>query len=204
MTMADKIYQAKKMAEEERNFARYQYGALASVLANSKESKRYAPSALEILAGKKGLNLGEEALGFVRGTQASEEGIQTAINVYAQNFKEKRGKYKPVELADWYTPVLSDLDEQERKKVVEYLGKHDENLGSIEKKVAEADYILSEDAPEGLFTDKQKSEARETIEKYGKLISILNVLDTYKFESLRPDAVNTTRKKDLKNLASKL
>lgn len=198
MSTAEKIYEAQKMAEKERNFIPYQYGALAGILANSNESKRHAPSALEVLAGEKGLNLGEESLGFVRGTQASEEGIATAINVYAKNFKEKRGTYKPVELADWYAPVLSDLDEQERKKVIEYLGKYDENLESIEKKVATAGYILGKDAPEGLFTDKQKSEARETLEKYGKLMSILNVLDTYKFETLRPDAVNTTRGKDLK------
>jgi len=57
-------------------YEKYQYAGLAGNLYNSKESKRFAPGALEVLAGAKGLNLGEEALGFVRGTQASEKGIE--------------------------------------------------------------------------------------------------------------------------------
>jgi len=186
------------------DFEKYQYGALAARLLASKENSRHAGSALEVLAGAKGLNLGEEALGFIRGTQASEKGIQTAIGVYAGKFGEERGKYKPSDFAKWYAPVLGDLDKEDKAKILGELNKHNETLGKIEEKFKKAAYITSDDAPKGLFPDKDIEHAKKVIEKYGNLMYVLQALDEYKFDQLRADAVNETRKKDLKTLASKL
>ena len=116
------------------DFMKYQYGALAGRLAQSEESGRYAPSALEMLAGSKGLNLGEEAQGFIRGTNASEDGIKTAIGIYAKKFQEKRGEYKPVELASWYSNVLSSISPEDAKKITGKLAEYDETLSDINKK----------------------------------------------------------------------
>ncbi len=194
---------AKQTQKQEYSFEKYQYGALAARLLASNESSRYAPSALEVLAGSKGLNLGEEALGFIRGTQASEKGIQTAIDVYAGKFEEKRGQYKPVDMVAWYDSVLNDLDKADKAKILATLGKHNETIDSIMKKMAKASHIV-QGKETGANTPEQISEAEATVEKYKNVFTVIHTLDNYKFETLRPEAVNTARKQDLKNLASKL
>ncbi|MCX6749156.1 MAG: hypothetical protein NTW17_00215 [Candidatus Pacearchaeota archaeon] len=190
------------MEKEALSFEKYQYGALAGRLASLEDSARFAPSALEILAGSKGLNLGEEALGFIKGTQASEEGIKTAIQTYAGQFEKKRAEYKPAELAEWYAPVLKGLDEAEVTKILATLNEHDETINSIKEGYNRADYILK--APKGLFNEEQLANAKKTKEKYEKTLLVMQTLDNYKFETLRTDAVDETRKADLKGLASKL
>lgn len=203
--MVDK--QEKQTEKEQINyssFEKYQYGALAAQLYASKENKRYASSALEVLAGEKGLNLGEEALGFIRGTQASEKGVETAINVYASKFQEKKGEYTPSQLIGWYEHLLNGLDNKEKEKIVETFKEHDETLKNINKKLQKASHIAEGEDIENLYTKEQISDAKKTIEKYQKLMITLQVLDKYKLESLRPEAVNTARVQDLKGLVSKL
>ena len=186
------------------DFEKYQYGALAKGLWESEESKRYGPSALEVLAGEKGLNLGEEALGFVRGTQASEKGIQTASDVYASKFEEKRGEYSPAQLTGWYNPLLSDLDSDSKDKITNYLEKYTEPLKVIREDYADALNTLDKKAKKGKFSQEEINKAQDTKKKYEEILGVLSVLDNYKFETLRPEAVNTARKQDLKDLASKL
>ena len=187
--------------QERTDFGRYQYAALAARLASSQESSRFAPGALEVLAGSKGLNLGEESLGFVRGTQASEEGIQKAINVYAKQFEEKRGAYKPSELASWYGSVFSGLDKTEKDKILALLN-YDETIKEIREKLQDA--LVVSKASDRLFTPEKKAEAKKIIEKYQTVFSLMETLDSYKFESLRGDAVDTERTNTLKDMASKL
>ncbi|MDP3987454.1 MAG: hypothetical protein Q8P81_04485 [Nanoarchaeota archaeon] len=195
------------MAEQEQtpsySFEKYQYGALAGLLAGSEETKRYAPSALEILAGSKGLNLGEEAEGFVRGTYASEKGLETAIKIYAGSFMEKKGEYTPSDLAGWYSDVLAGLSDEEAGRITQYLGEYAESLSSINKRVSRANHIL-EGKNTDANTDEQVREAEKVMEKYGNLLNIISVLDRYKFEKLKPTVIDAARKKDLKNLASQL
>ena len=186
------------------DFEQYQYAGLAASLAGSQEGAQYVSGALEVLAGDKGLKLGEEALGFIRGTQASEEGIKTAINVYNQKFQEERGKYKPIDLSKWYDSVLTDLEDTEKIKILTALEKHDETIKDISEKVRKAAYTISDKAPKDMFTPEQKSEAKETIEKYSGVINIMATLDNYKFEKLRIDAVEATRKRSLEDLVKNL
>ena len=194
------------MAEQrpDYSFERYQYGASAARLLASEDSARYAPSALEVLAGKKGLDLGEEALGFVRGTQASEEGINKAIKVYNGKFEEKRGKYSPAQLVDWYNPILSDLEPDAKDKLANYLGKYTETLQSIRDNVNDALNTLDKRAKKGKFTQTQINLAQDIVKKYEEVLNVLGILDNYKFETLRPDAVNAARKQDLEKMASTL
>ena len=183
------------------DFERYQYGALATRLAGSAESKRFAPSALEILAGSKGLNLGEEALGFIRGTQASEEGIKTAMQIYAGEFEKKRGEYKPAELSGWYQPLIADLDKTDQDKIGSVLARYDETLKDIYLAYGKATHALK--TPGGISPDEEEK-AKEIKAKYEPIILLLQTLDSYKFETLRGNAVDSARKTDLKNLASQL
>ena len=55
-----------------------------------------------------------------------------------------------------------------------------------------------------MFTKEQIAEAKKTIEKYQNVLAVMQNLDNYKFEELRPEAVSTFRKQELKGLASKL
>ncbi|MBA7624318.1 hypothetical protein ES703_31725 [subsurface metagenome] len=190
--------------EKTLDFQKYQYAGLAASLATSKEGAKYVPGALQVLAGDKGLKLGEEALGFIRGTQASEEGIKTAINVYNKKFQEERGKYKPVDLAKWYGSVLSGLEYTEEAKISIALAKNNETLKDILEKVRKAEYILNYKAQDDLFTSEQRSEAKETMEEYNEVLNIMATLDNYKFEELRSDAVEATRKGSLEDLVKTL
>ncbi|MEK6912865.1 MAG: hypothetical protein AABX26_02825 [Nanoarchaeota archaeon] len=186
------------------DFMKYQYGALAGRLAQSEESGRYAPSALEMLAGSKGLNLGEEAQGFIRGTNASEDGIKTAIGIYAKKFQEKRGEYKPVELASWYSNVLSSISPEDAKKITGKLAEYDETLSDINKKYIAADHLLSGVNKGIKFDDEKIAQAKKIKEKYQLVLEVLGILDNYTFEDLRTDAVKTARKTELNGLASRL
>lgn len=190
--------------EKTLDFQKYQYAGLAASLATSKEGAKYVPGALQVLAGDQGLKLGEEALGFIRGTNITKEGIKEAINVYYQKFQDERNKYKPVNLVDWYDSVLNGLEYTEKGKILIALGKNNETIGSISEKVREAMYTLSDTAPKNMFTSEQKSEAKETIEKYKDVLDIMETLDNYKFEELRSDAVEATRKRSLEDLVKTL
>ena len=193
--------------EKTLDFEKYQYAGLAASLAGSKENAQYIPGALEVLAGDKGLGWGEEALGFIRGTQASEKGIETAINVYNQKFQEKRGKYKPIDLAKWYHSVLTDLGDTEKTQILTTLEKHDETIKDIKKKFKIALRVVQSQEDDDLkdeYTPEQISEAKDTLEKYNGIINLMATLDNYKFEELRSDAVEATRKGSLEDLVKNL
>lgn len=192
----------KKEKEAPLAFEKYQYGALAEMLRNTKESQRFAPGALEVLAGKKGLNLGEEAEGFVQGAMSTPKGIEIATQTYNGAFNKKRDEYKPAQLASWYMPVLAGLDKAEVDKILGVLNQHDETLAQIKATYKRASYLAN--APEGVLDTKQIGPAKEIAEEYGNILSVLAVLDSYKFETFRGEAVGATRVKELKGLAAKL
>ena len=197
-----------KMVKEQKpdysSFEKYMYGALAGRMLTSEESARHAPSALEVLAGKKGLNLGEESLGFVKGTMASEEGRKIAIDTYSAKFAEERGKYKPIDMAAWYDSVLKDIKAEDKAKILGELGKYNEPIATIYEKINDALNTLDKKARKDKFTEAQISSAKQTLEKYQRLTLVLETLDNYKFEELRPEVIKESRKKDLESLASKL
>lgn len=191
------------MTNEERpDFERYQYGALAARLASSEESVRFAPGALETLAGGKGLGLGEDAQGFISGTFASERGIQIAIGNYAGKFEKNRGEYKPAELANWYMPVIADLNKKTQDKILTVLNEYDEPLKAIEKTVERAGWISK--APEGERSEAEIAEAKNLVKHYENLFKVMGLLDSFMFELLRGDAVSATRKRELEVLLESL
>ncbi len=182
------------------SFEQYQHGALAAQLL--REKSPYTANALEVLAGERGLNLGEEAEGFVKGTYASQKGIETATKIYSDKFDEERGTYTPGEAARWYDPVLEGLEPEERASIVGILESKDETIADITKKVGDAAYVLQ--SPEGMFTEDKLSEARSTIEKYQGVMKVMGDLDQYSIENLRPEATNEARLQNLKGLAAEI
>lgn len=201
MSTAEKIHMAMEKSKI-FEFERYQYGALSARLLADKGSSRFAPSALEVLAGVKGLNLGEESLEFIKSYgEITPEQLKNATGVYAQKFEEKRGSYKPQELEPWYDSILTGLKPTEREKILAQL-KCDETLNQIREKYEDAQTV--HDASDRLFTPEKKAEAKKTLENYQNLLGLIGILDSYKFESLRGDAVDVERVNTLKSLASKL
>lgn len=155
-----------------------------------------------MLAGSKGLNFGEEALEFIKSYgPITPEQLRNVAGVWAGKFEEARGGYKPSELAQWYEPILTGLEKTEKDKILAQLN-YDETLKEISEKLQDAATILK--ASDRLFTPEKKAEAKKTVDKYQSVMSIIALLDSYKFESLRPDAVEADRTKTLKDLAAKL
>ncbi len=181
-------------------FESYQYAALASRLLN--QSPEYVSGALEVLAGERGLDLGEEASGFVRGAMVSEEGIKTAIGIYGSKYMEQRGEQTPGSLLNWYNPVLEGLENEQREAIFGILEAQDETVESIDKASREAKHKL--EGPEGMYTPEELREARETIRRYEEVNKTMGTLDRYMMENLRPDAVDATRKRELGGLAREL
>jgi len=195
------------MAEQEQTpdystFEKYQYGALAARFLNEKDMTN-TQGALEVLAGGDGLNLGNEAIGFIRGTQASEKGIEIAASMYGARFAEERGKLSPANLAGWYSDVLSGLDEDYSARLTASLRGHTETWADIIKKVSKANHIM-EGGEIGVNTPEQVAEARSVFEKYQSIGELMSILDKYKMESLRPKTIDVSRKKALSGIASKL
>ncbi|MBU2616097.1 MAG: hypothetical protein KKC19_03260 [Nanoarchaeota archaeon] len=194
------------MTEQEQTpdystFEKYQYGALAARFLNQKDEQS-ARSSLELLAGKGGLNLGEEAEGFIRGTQASEKGIQTATEIYSGKFGEAQGGYSPSDLSGWYSDILSDLGGDESARITQYLKDFSESYEGIIAKMVKADHILKGRELEA-SNPEQITEAEETFKKYGNLTNLVQKLTGYKFDILCKNVTVVNMKNELGELASK-
>lgn len=173
-----------------KEFEKYAFGALAKQLYERGE-KAYAAGALEALAGKDGLDLGEEAQGFIQGAYASENGIQTAIQIYQQTFAEKRGQEKIKDLFSWYNPILGNATSQQSANI-QTIFDVDETLGDVTNKVLEAQHILS--SPQGMFNQAEIDAAKDTANKYQGVVELLGQLDNFMYEDMRPVAVSRARK----------
>lgn len=195
------------------DFERYQYGALAARLFESEKDPKYALGALEVLVGREGISLDtEDALGLFKGAyKAYEKGEKMALQEdtknWNQKFKEKRGEYKPLELAKWYSSVLSDLSDGDKAKILGALGEHDESVASITSKYRKATRVLKDSKDEDLkdlHTEEAVAAAMKTLQKYQNIYVLMQNLDDEKFEELKPKAVRASRKKRLEGLASQL
>ena len=203
---------ARKNTQEETRtpkFEDYAYGGLAGMLAEAGEVS-YADCALRTLAGPKGFAFGPGVKGFVDEALATEESVKRTARNYAHRFQEERYALKPSDLVSFYSPALSGLDEKAKAKIVDSLGKYDITIGDITKEVTKASQVLEyleqfgEEDTSKAYGEDATTEANETIKKYRDVVSTMRILDKYTFESMRPEAVEVTRKRDLEALAEQL
>ena len=144
----------EQKTEQKKSFNdKFAYGALAGRFLQNEETAKYATGALDILA-KEGLGLSDDAKGFIEGAYSSPKGIETASSIYAGNFAQEMNKAKSSELASWYNPILSGLEDNEKKAINAVLSKQTETVGEIMKKAMNAQYITQ--APEGMFKEEEK------------------------------------------------
>ena len=198
-------------SEETRTptFENYAYGGLAEMLVEAGEIP-YADGALRTLAGPKGFDFGPGVKGFVEEALATEESVKRTARNYARQFQEKKYALKPSDLVSFYSPALSGIDEKDKAKIVDYLGNYDETIGDITKKVTKASQVLEyleqfgEEDTSKAYGKDATTKANATIKKYRDVVRTMGILDRYTFESMRPDAVEVTRKRSLEALASQL
>ena len=192
------------MADENQNqigYDRLWHAYSAARLFQTEDGQRLVGGALEALAND--LNLGDAGRGFIEGAKESEQGIKTAIGIYAGMFEESRGGTEVQNLVGDYDGILDGLSDEYKAKLTSQFTMHSgQTLSEIRESMRKAKYI-SED-PTGTFSNPQKTEAERILQTYKSFIQTLNVLDTYIAESLRPDAVKNTRKNDLEELAKQL
>jgi len=181
------------------NLALYQYANVAGRLASSKETVPFAKGALERLASDFEKILGEnkELLdGFKAGALASPEGIAGTINIY-------NGKYQKaldgLDFNEFYDvragilkSILGEKKAEEAKAVFEkYNG---QTIGSIRKKMEQAEYILNPEAPEGMFDEEKKKAAKKTKEKLEPIYKLFTLLEQRNYEELKNGATKSTYK----------
>lgn len=178
------------------NIKLYQYGNVAARLASNEQTAPFAVGGLEKLTTELKEALKEKGLdenllnGFHAGTMASEEGIGAAIQAYNGDYETALGK---LDITDFYDLrfeqlkyALGEEKAGEARAVFEkYKG---QTVGSIREKVAEAKYTLSPKAPKGMFNDKQKAEAKETIEKLKAISNLIELPEMINYEKLMPTA----------------
>lgn len=188
--------------EKKSDFQKYQYAYLAGVL-TQKGEEEYVPGSLELLAGKDGLNLSDDAMGFVRGANASKEGIDTVKGIYSEKYFKALENTTVDQYIKWYGDVLKDIPEEERSKILKVLKeKGSEKIGKIQKEFINAQKIIEDKTD--LFTEKHKEDAKNFLQKYQAFLGAYSTLEKYKTEELRSNAVNVSKKNDLSELVSKL
>ena len=190
------------MAKDEApiNFESYAYGALAKRLLKNKESG-LALSALELLAGEDGANLGENEVDAIQRSYVSLDKLETAIDIYGSMFEDRReNSIVNSGIVNWYTPILEDASDAQ-KDIIAKTFNHKISLGKLRKQVNEAKFVLSAD--EGHYGDEDENRrtvAKATIKKFGKVQKMIGELDSHMFEHYRAKAANKAREEWLEGI----
>ncbi|MEK6906787.1 MAG: hypothetical protein AABW81_04150 [Nanoarchaeota archaeon] len=182
----------EKLAKSFNDLNKYEFGNVA-IRALSQDDISTSVGALKQLASDFGNGADYEA--FVDYTLSSEDGIKKASSVYGKKFREV---IEGIQIGDLYgkrynSILTSYLSGDNLSKAEKVLTDFKENTyGSIVKKYSQAEEILKSNT--GNFTEDQKIEAKKTKDKYKSIVSLLNLLETAKYEELRPKAVKNSLK----------
>jgi hypothetical protein len=184
------------------DLARYQYADVAARLGSSEETAPFAKGALEKLVDSFGVD--KEILeGLKAGTYASEEGINTAIGIYAGKYEKALGSMNVTEFYDTRSGILKSIlgDEKANEAKAVFEKYKEQTVGSIKKKVSQAQMISKDKT--GYFNDKQKEDAKKTIEKLGSIMTLISLLEQRNYEELRNGATKPTYKETFGELLKK-
>jgi len=97
------------------------------------------------------------------------------------------------------------LDEEEATKIrKEFMKFSEEKLKDINKNLKRSEYILKGEDNFYDFKDEEKENAKNTLEKYQKMVLGMALLEDVKFENLRPNVTERTHKQVLKAFAKSL
>lgn len=179
------------------NLGTFAYGAVAGNLVAQKNLPG-ANASLEKLALDMGIVDDSNLEGFVKGTFASDKGIQTASSIYADKYETARGRLTVSNLWGFYnnyaTKYLGDLKPKADEEMAKF---KDVDYGAIRDKYLSAQEIAKSKTKN--FTKEQKEKAMEDVKKYEKVIATLETLNK---AYLRPYATSVDEILDIKSLRS--
>jgi len=135
------------------------------------------------------LGLGEDAGALLRGTQASERGVATALSVYAEKDSERRGNLRISELPDFYGEAFGEyVSEGDADAVRELFTAYDEETyGDLMKSFSRAQTIVKN--PAG-FSDEEIEEAKIAIQKYKPVRIAVDVFERYELRKMTVEDID--------------
>ncbi len=205
----EKSKEAYDLGKYLEDIALYQYGGVAGRLASNEQTAPFAVGGLEKLTAEIKKKLEEKGLstkileGFRAGSMASREGINTAIGAYSNQYEDALGM---LDVTDFYNLRFEQLKYAlGEEKAVEAKVKFDKYKGqtvsSILKKISQANAILKDNT--GLFDEKQKNEAKETLEKLRAIATLIELPEMINYEKLMPGATKDVYKQRIKDALDK-
>ncbi len=181
---------------------RYQYANVAARLSLNKEDAQFVPGALEKLVDSFGIDK-DVLSGLREGTFASKEGIQRAVDVYADKYQKALGTLDVTEFYDVRLGTLkSILGEEKANESKTIFGKYKgQTISSIITKYSQAHEIYK--SKSGLYDNKKKEEAEKTIGKLEPIVQLIELLEKRNYEELRNGATKSTYKEMITEILKK-
>ncbi len=175
---------------------KFQYGGLAGRFLSEKDLAG-AKGSLEGLA--KDLGFGPELQGFIEGTFASEKGIEKAVGTYMAKYQEFKGKSTVKELGTYYDQLIDEYLESKSPEAKAELDQYQtEAYGDILRKVTQAQEKIK--SKTGNFSQQDKDDAQKVLDKYNKVVAILETMEEVTFDKLATGVTKNVRKKELQSL----
>ena len=177
---------------------KFKYAGLAIHFLESGEEK-YVLGAMDALT--EDLGLSDDAKGFIEGAYSSEQGIQTALQIYGKHYGESFNKLTGNEIAKHYESTLKDFDEQNAKKIKSLLEKQTNNLEKITEESEKLSYAIKY----GGLSEEEKENKLKSLEEFKTYSTLRKELDNYKMEELRSKAVKLSKKRfSIENTMNKI
>jgi hypothetical protein len=165
----------QKQNEYLSNLKTFAYGGVAGN-ALAKEDFNSAHISLEKLASDMGLDKDNRLEGFLKGTYATQDSIKVAASIYANRYETSRSQLTASNLLKSYDEYLEKYLGDLKGKAVEEINKFkDTEYGKIRDKYLAADEIIKSKTSN--FTKEQKERAKKELEKYGKVVTTLEILN---------------------------
>ena len=188
------------------DIALYQYADVAGRLASNEQTAPLAKGGLERMVTDIEKYLGDKKdviEGFKAGAFASEEGINTAIQINAGKYQKALGG---LNISEFYnlrlktlTSILGEKKAEEAKAVfAKYEG---QTIGSIKKKYEQARAIVSD--RNDLFDEEKKEGAKKTIAKLQPLYTLIQLLENRNYEEIAPGATKSVYKELISDALTK-
>ncbi|MBA7605873.1 hypothetical protein ES703_13008 [subsurface metagenome] len=171
----------------EDDLKRYQYGRLAGRLYQSEEGRNFIPGALEQL-----MNSLHEDAALSTGVAIKHGGEEDIIGIYSGKYQKALNS---INIEEYLKQAGIDT-----KTIKDNFGQFfSENYEIINSKIEEAKDILKGRGYK--FLEGEKEKARENIKKYGAIYSLINLLESRKFENLRGEVAGENYSKSIDELS---
>ncbi len=186
---------------------KFAYAALAHKMQatnNRGASDKYIKGALDKFADTQAAGFSDIAKGFMEGAYSDGRSLQKATDVYQESHMAEMQGVTGDDLKNWYTgDVFNGLSAADKATFEGKLTEHGaETFGDISRAYRVA--ATKVEAPEGDYTEAEVAAARLVVDKYQTFMITNQELQDFKLEGLRGDTLEFSRKRHLKDLASKL